>query len=92
MMTKKNPTLIRTRGSFECRRASRYAAEPMAVVLTYIWACDESTNTGEEVIICSSPQGAFCGGGGEGDARIISGISYCYRGENNDARCFNIDP
>lgn len=50
--TQKNPALIRKSGSSERRRARRYAADPMAVVLTYIWAWDDSASTGDEVRTC----------------------------------------
>lgn len=52
MTTVKNPAQIRKSGSLEYLLASRYAPEPKAAVLTYIWACDESAITGDEVRTC----------------------------------------
>ena len=57
--TVKKPAQIRVSGSLERLRAYRYAADPKAVVLTYICACSESTITGEEVRTCKRP----CRGG-----------------------------
>ena len=53
----KKPAQIRVNGSLDVLRASRYAADPKAVVLTYIWACSESTITGDEVRTCTIGNG-----------------------------------